>query len=81
MHSEPQLQELAAHIKENGLIDPIMTGVWEGQVEGILDGRNRLKAYGIAGVEPRYDKLNGGLDPVAYIVGKNLCRRDMTAGQ
>ena len=85
MHSEPQLQELAAHIKEHGLIDPIMLGTWmdddDQLIEGIIDGRNRLKACEIAGVEPRYDKLKKGLDPVAYIVGKNLCRRDMTAGQ
>ncbi len=49
----------------------------EGQ---LVDGRNRLKACALAGVEPRFERLNGQ-DPAAYIISVNLARRNLTKGQ
>jgi ParB-like chromosome segregation protein Spo0J len=69
-------QSLVQDIKENGLQNPIVI-----DNDGVLiDGRIRLKACERAGVEPRYEGLNGR-DPVAYIWGANGKRRQMTKGQ
>ena len=84
MMSEPELADLAADIAENGLIHPIMLGTWEddegSKVEGVIDGRNRLRACEIAEVAPKFAKLNGA-DPLAYIVSSNVERRSLTVGQ
>ena len=76
MMSEDELAELAADIKENGLIYPIMKDR-EGQV---IDGRNRLAACKLAGVDPTFQTLDGQ-NPLAYIVSANLERRNLTKGQ
>lgn len=47
MIPDDEMQELAADIEENGLIHPI---VIKGNV--LIDGRNRLAACKIAGVNP-----------------------------
>jgi ParB-like chromosome segregation protein Spo0J len=70
-----RLRELAADIKKNGLIDPLVT--YEGK---ILDGRNRYGACGMAGVEPNYVAYTGD-DPVGYIVRRNLHRRQLNESQ
>jgi N6-adenosine-specific RNA methylase IME4 len=75
MLGESALAELAADIKANGLCDAIT--VFEGQV---LDGRNRLAACHLAGVEPRFQELEAG-DPAAFVISKNVRRRDLTPGQ
>ena len=46
----------------------------------LLDGRNRLAACQLAGVEPRFETLDGQ-DPVAYILSSNIARRHLTKGQ
>jgi hypothetical protein len=46
----------------------------------LIDGRNRLKACEMAGVEPTFVRLNGE-DPAAYILSANVERRSLTAGQ
>lgn len=74
MHSEERLRELADDIADNGLIDPI--ALCDGKV---LDGRNRLKACQLAGVEPRFVEHDG--DPVAYVRSKNAMRRDLAPDQ
>lgn len=76
MLSPEELKELAADIKENGQLIPIMLDK-DGMV---IDGRNRLVAADIAGVEPKFETLNG-IDAEAYIVSQNLARRHMTPGQ
>jgi hypothetical protein len=48
------LDELAADIKDRGLIEPIV--LLHGQV---LDGKNRLAACRIAGVKPRFVAWDG----------------------
>lgn len=76
MLPEDELQELAEDIKANGLLDPIVLD----HDGALVDGRNRLAACRIAGVEPRYTSLNGH-DPVTYILSKNVARRNLTKGQ
>lgn len=50
------------------------------QEGSLIDGRNRLAACRIAGVDPRYTTLNGE-DPIAYIRSHNVRRRNLTQGQ
>jgi hypothetical protein len=69
------LQELAADIRKNGLRQAIIT--YKGQV---LDGRNRLAACRIAGVEPRFKEFAGN-DPLGYVVSLNLTRRHLSESQ
>lgn len=76
MMGDDELAELADDIKENGLLHPIVV-----DADGVLiDGRNRLRACEIAGVEPTFTQLNGH-DASAFIVSANLNRRNMKAGQ
>ncbi len=75
MLPDDELADLAADIKTNGLLQPLVVK------DGVLiDGRNRLAACETAGVEPVFIELNGS-DPVAYILSANLARRHMTKGQ
>jgi hypothetical protein len=84
MMDADELASLAADIKANGLIRPIVTAMFangDGEPEEVLiDGRNRLRACELAEVKPRFEKLNGH-DPVAYIVSANLEHRFLTKGQ
>lgn len=76
MLDDEALAELAADIKANGLAVPVVV-----DKSGVLiDGRNRLKACQIAGVEPAFETYEGK-DPVAYILSLNINRRHMSAGQ
>lgn len=75
MLQEDELKELAEDIKANGQHQPIIIK------DGVLiDGRNRLAACKIAGVEPIVQELDGQ-DPVAYILSANINRRHLTKGQ
>src|ERR1700674_2668677 len=76
MMSDEELDELAADIKANGLLNPIVL-----DEKGILiDGRNRQEACRRAQVEPTYAALNGA-DPVAFIMSANVSRRHLNKGQ
>lgn len=75
MLPEDELGDLAEDIKTNGLQHPIVV-----KDKVLIDGRNRLAACEMAGVEPHFEELNGS-DPVAYILSANLARRHMTKGQ
>ena len=77
MMTKDELNDLAADIKANGLLTPIVT---DAHGDLLIDGRNRLAACKIAGVKPEYSKLNGH-DPVAFIMSSNIARRHMTKGQ
>lgn len=75
MLSADELRDLAESIKEQGQLDPITL-----TPDGVLlDGRNRLAACELSGVEPKFETYDG--DPVAFIVGKNANRRQLSAGQ
>jgi uncharacterized RmlC-like cupin family protein len=78
MLPDDELQALADDIKQNGLVHPIVQDA-KGQL--IVDGRNRLAACKLAGVEPRFEQLNDEQDPLAYIFSTNLNRRDLSKGQ
>lgn len=71
-----ELASLAEDIKANGLRHPVILDA-DGRV---LDGRNRLRACDLAGVEPVFSTVDDG-DPVALVVSLNVKRRNMAKGQ
>ena len=77
MLDESELGDLANDIATNGLIIPIVLDA-TGKI--LIDGRNRLRACEIAGVEPRFQRLDGE-DLDAYVVSANIKRRNLTAQQ
>ena len=81
MMDADELADLAASIAANGLRDPITVGVLEGK-RFLVDGRNRLKACEIAGVEPRFDEIEfKDEDDLRAFVSDRSERRSITAGQ
>ena len=75
MIPETDLKVLAADIAANGQVDPIL--LLDGKV---LDGRNRQAACALAGIEPLYTDF-GGIDPVSFVLSKNLHRRHLSESQ
>lgn len=75
MLSGTGMDELVDSIKSQGLLNPC---VKQGDV--LLDGRNRMEACRIAGIEPQFIEY-GGDSPVAFIIGVNLHRRQLDKGQ
>jgi ParB-like nuclease domain len=79
---EEQTLELADDIKKRGLIEPLV--LYE---EAILDGRNRYNAAKLAGYKLKPDDVvqfeehYEGVDPVAFVISKNIRRRHLTIGQ
>ena len=71
--SPAQYARLLASIRAHGLLNPIV--VWQGQV---IDGVHRLLACLEAGVEPRYEFLDGDADPLQYLADVAVPYRDMT---
>lgn len=80
MMTEPELTELAADIKARGQLHPIIV-----TTDGlVLDGRNRLAACEIAGVEPdtlMWDREDDGMSPTAWVLSVNLHRRHLNESQ
>lgn len=72
------LRALVDDVSAHGLLEPIV--LLDGQV---LDGRNRLRACELAGVEPRFVEwdADGGVSPQEWVVSHNLHRRHLTTGQ
>lgn len=77
MMSEEELDDLAADIQAHGQRDPIVYDK-DGQ---LLDGRNRKEACRRIGLKPVSETLSDNIDPVAYILSKNVTRRHLSAGQ
>jgi ParB-like chromosome segregation protein Spo0J len=75
MLPDDELAELAESIEARGLDHPIVLDP-EGRV---LDGRNRLKACEIAGVEPRFETYDGD-DGDDYALRNGINRRHQTTG-
>lgn len=69
------LEELAEDIKRHGQQQPVV--LFEGKV---LDGRNRLKACELAGVEPEVREWRGD-DPMRWVLSLNFHRRHLTEDQ
>lgn len=76
MLAEDELDELAADIKQRGLLQPL---VLDGEGR-ILDGRNRLAACRLAGVEPRFTTYDGD-DAAGFALAINGQRREMSKRQ
>lgn len=75
MLSRDELLDLADSIKREGLINPCV------RKDGVLlDGRNRIAACKLVGVEPRFIEYEGD-SPVSFIVSANLARRHLDKGQ
>ena len=75
MMSQDALVELAADIAAHGQRQPIH--IYEGR---LLDGRNRLQACQIAGVEPQLSQWKGD-DPVRWVLSLNFHRRHLSDPQ
>ncbi|HMH89628.1 MAG TPA: ParB/RepB/Spo0J family partition protein [Streptosporangiaceae bacterium] len=71
-----ELADLAADITERGLLQPVVLD-GDGRV---LDGRNRVAACEMAGVEPEFVTYDGD-DPDGYALAVNIQRRNLTKGQ
>jgi hypothetical protein len=76
MLTDEELRALADSIKTRGQINPILL-----DCDGVLlDGRNRLAACELAGIEPRFTTYDGD-NPVSVILSYNLHRRHVSRGQ
>jgi len=75
MLGKEDLQVLAADIKQNGLLHPIVLDP-QGR---LLDGRNRLAACKLAKVPPTYVTIDPP-DVVTFIISENANRRHMGPG-
>jgi ParB-like chromosome segregation protein Spo0J len=73
---EEEINELANSIRTSGLLEPIT--LTKDQL--LLDGRCRLKACTIAGVEVRTEIFQGD-DPVMFVLDKNIRRRHLSKVQ
>jgi N6-adenosine-specific RNA methylase IME4 len=72
-----EFEELKKDIAENGLLDPIIL-----HPDGsIVDGRNRYRACLAVGVTPRYETWSGTGSLLAFVISKNIRRRQLTASQ
>jgi hypothetical protein len=75
MLSDSDLREMADSITKDGQQFPCVR-----QNGVLIDGRNRLAACKLAGVEPRFTEYKGD-SPVSFIISVNLARRHMDKGQ
>ena len=76
--SHEGLLALARNIEANGMLEEITVA---GDPPKVVDGKRRLRACEIAGVEPTYRVLRGDIDPRAYVWAKNAERRDLSPSQ
>jgi hypothetical protein len=74
--ADDALHALAEDIRANGLVHPIIL-----HDNRVLDGRNRLKACEMAGVEPRFTVWQENGSPTAWVLSVNLHRRHLDESQ
>jgi hypothetical protein len=80
MMSEQELRDLGEDIKKHGLHEGV--ALFDGM---LLDGRNRLDAMEMIGIkvlagnklDVRHRKVEG-VDPIVYVISKNIRRRHLT---
>lgn len=75
-YDESLLPDLEKSITINGQLEPIWT--YEGK---ILDGRHRFKACEAAGIAPEFSPIPSGIDPLDFVIQKNLHRRQLDTTQ
>jgi hypothetical protein len=80
MLPDDELSDLAADIRDNGLHEPIWLWNEPDVCLWLLDGRNRLAACKLAGIEPA-TRFYTGADPIGFVIAENLKRRHLTTGQ
>jgi len=80
---DEELAALATDIGERGQIDPIVMGRINGaDTEALVDGRNRLRACELAGVQPRFDTIMfASDDEVRAFINSREQRRSLNKGQ
>ncbi len=72
---DSELQDLAADIRQNGLLDPVT------MLDGLLlDGRCRWLACELAGIAPDSVEFSGA-SPFIFVLSKNRHRRHLTKSQ
>jgi protein gp37/ParB-like chromosome segregation protein Spo0J len=74
--SDVEFKEFKEDISGNGLLEPVV--IFQDKV---LDGRNRYFACKELGIDIYAIEWEGGMDPVEYVVSKNIHRRHLTASQ
>lgn len=74
--NDAEFEEFKEDLLGNGLLEPIV--LFEDMV---LDGRNRYNACKEIGIDIYAVKWEGGMDPVEYVVSKNIHRRQLTPAQ
>ena len=75
LFEDDELQSLADSIRDNGLKESVK--LHDGLV---IDGRNRLAACRMAGVEPRFETVDVNGSPAAYVYAVNFNRRHLSEG-
>ena len=81
--SHEDIVALSRDIEATGLLEEI-TLAWPEEPGGppeVVDGKRRLRACKMAGVEPTYRLLRRDIDPRRYVWSKNGERRDLTPSQ
>jgi ParB family chromosome partitioning protein len=75
---EAELQDLAEDIRAHGLLNPVVI-----HQDLLLDGRNRILACQIAGVEPTLVDWDppDGVTPTEWVISQNLKRRHLDQSQ
>jgi ParB-like chromosome segregation protein Spo0J len=77
--ADEELKQLADDIAEHGLHEPVW--LWrDGEQVWLLDGRNRVAACEMAGVEPT-TRMYEGDSPTEVVLSENVKRRHLSTGQ
>jgi ParB-like chromosome segregation protein Spo0J len=78
--ADDELRELADDIRAHGLHEPVWLWNEVDHCLWLLDGRNRVRACQMAGVQPA-TRFYAGDDPIGFSISANVKRRHLTPGQ
>lgn len=73
--SDAEFEALCDDIAEHGVLQPVVT--YQGQ---ILDGRHRIRACDLLGIDPPSIEYTGD-DPAGFVISTNIVRRHLSAEQ